>query len=57
MALDDLDEDGDGELIFNGSGRDLLRVWDLPYKFDPAKADWIMFQHDPQHIGNYNYHR
>jgi subtilisin family serine protease len=52
MALDDLDGDGDVEIIHReGFGR--LRVWDLPYTYDAAKIDWPMFHHDPQHTGSY----
>ena len=54
MAIDDLDADGDIEIIMRAS-IDTLRVWDLPYSYIPENIDWPMFNHDPQHTGTYLY--
>jgi subtilisin family serine protease len=51
MAVDDLDSDGDIEIVFHGSSSRKLRVWDLPSSFSPDKADWPMFQQNSANTG------
>jgi thermitase len=50
----DLDGDGDVELIAGTRAPD-LRVLDLPWTWNTARADWPLFQGDGRHTGTYRY--
>ncbi len=49
-ALEDLDQDGDLEIILTGYYSQ-FHVIDLPGSYDPATTDWGMSRHDPQNSG------
>ncbi|MFH1718541.1 MAG: S8 family serine peptidase [Planctomycetota bacterium] len=49
-ALEDLDQDGDLEMIVNGYDY-RFHVIDLPAPYDPANIDWGMSRKDPQNSG------
>jgi len=49
-VLQDLDQDGDLEMIVNGYDYRFY-VIDLTSPYDPAKVDWGMFRKDPQNSG------
>jgi len=49
-AVGDLDEDGDLEILF-GSYDGRFYVYDLGAAWNPARADWPMFQHDLYNTG------
>ncbi|MFC1603878.1 S8 family serine peptidase [Planctomycetota bacterium] len=49
-ALEDLDQDGDLELMINGYNYQ-FHVIDLPGSYDPTTTDWGMSRHDPQNSG------
>lgn len=47
----DIDNDGNTELIVAKSN--MICVWKLQTPFKSSTMEWPMFQHDPQHTGNY----
>jgi len=49
-ALEDLDQDGDLELMVNGYDYQ-FHVIDLPGTYDPTTIDWGMSRRDPQNSG------
>ena len=49
-ALEDLDQDGDLELMINGYDYQ-FHVIDLPGTYDPTMTDWGMTRRDPQNSG------
>lgn len=49
-TLEDLDQDGDLEMIINGYDYQ-FHVIDLPGSYDPALTDWGMPRRDPQNSG------
>ena len=49
--LDDLDGDGDVEIVASG---EYLAAWDVYGKHDAHTVEWGMFRHDPYRTGNYN---
>ena len=55
ILLDDLDKDGDIELIASSSclSSTIIYVWDLHGKYNKSTMHWPMFQYDPQHTGCY----
>jgi cysteine-rich repeat protein len=59
ITTSDLDGDGNLELIASDTDWDKkyssIYVWDLDAPYDTETMEWPMFQHDPQHTGNYNY--
>ncbi|MCH7557632.1 MAG: S8 family serine peptidase [Planctomycetes bacterium] len=50
LVLEDLDKDGDIEMMFNGDDYQ-FHVIDLPGSYDPEMIDWGMARHDPQNSG------
>jgi subtilisin family serine protease len=50
IAIDDLDKDGDIEMMVNGYDYQ-FQVLDLPGSYDPETIDWGMARHDPQNSG------
>ncbi len=63
LALDDLDGDGDIELvfvaydqsIFQGIYRTTIHAFDLEEIYNPNNMEWPQFHHDFQHTGLYGY--
>ena len=53
-AITDLDKDGDLELIY-GTRSGKVVVLDISKKYNGEKNQWPMYQHDPQHTGNYHF--
>jgi|GEM_PF-491460 len=49
-ALEDLDQDGDLEMMVNGYDYQ-FHVIDLPGSYDPVTTDWGMSRRDPQNSG------
>ena len=49
-ALEDIDQDGDLEMMVNGYDYQ-FHVIDLPGSYNPVSTDWGMLRHDPQNSG------
>ena len=59
--LDDLDNDGDVELVANSQvdipcenpngGYLTIKTWDLEAPYNKSSVEWPMFQHDPYNTG------
>jgi hypothetical protein len=52
IALDDLDQDGDIEVVFAGySGKNQVEVWDLPASYKPSLTHWSTVHGNPRRTG------
>jgi hypothetical protein len=61
-AIDDIDNDGKVDVISSSNWIDtvpdsaigIIYVWELNNDYNQSTMQWTMFQHDPQHTGNYH---
>ena len=52
LAMDDLDNDGDIEIV-STCGDSFIYVWDCPWEIEEPLLEWPVFQHDERHTGTY----
>ena len=53
ISIDDIDSDGLADLVFIADDWKIY-AFELDVPYNPATMEWPMFQHDPQHTGNYH---
>ena len=54
-VVEDLDNDGDIEMISSSTNGQTIIVLDLIKEYNSSSLEWPMFQHDAQHTGNYHF--
>jgi hypothetical protein len=52
---DDVDGDGDIDIVFSGWDRN-VHIWDFPATYSASAAQWPTFQHDAARTGYWNHH-
>ena len=59
-SIDDINRDGAVDLISSSNWLEdietgIIYLWELGYTYNQAAMPWQMYQHDPQHTGNYGW--